>query len=197
MFARQLAAAGYEVLVPDLYHRHGRMIGFELHEREADPTLVNQLWELVATLEDNAIQEDLELLLSTTGLDQRSVLGTIGFCLGARAVFRTMMRRPGLFVAGSMWHPSFLCDDKLDSPDRSAAGLEGALFIGIGAEDQMQPLSGHRPFLDAVSHLPSVDIQVYPGADHGYTWEGWPNYHGPAASDSFDRTVRLFAEQLR
>ena len=40
IFAAKLAAEGYDVAVPDLYHRHGRLI-YESHEREADPTLVD------------------------------------------------------------------------------------------------------------------------------------------------------------
>lgn len=196
VFARELAGAGYEVVVPDLYHRHGRMIGFEPHEREADPSLVDRLWQLLATLDDNEIQHDLDLMLSSTGLDQRDRLGTIGFCLGARATFRTMMRLPDRFVAGAMWHPSFLCDDEPGSPHLTASGLRGGLFIGIGEEDQMQPLEGHQPFLDAIAGLATVKVQVYPGADHGYTWKGWPNYHRLAAEDSFARTHRLFQSLL-
>ena len=40
----------------------------------------------------------------------------IGFCVGARAAFRTLMRLPDTFAAGAMWHPSFLADDEPDSP---------------------------------------------------------------------------------
>ena len=51
------------VAVPDLYHRHGRLIGFEPAEREADPTLVDRLWELLASLTDEGIQADLDATL--------------------------------------------------------------------------------------------------------------------------------------
>ena len=49
--------------------------------------------------------------------------GCIGFCLGARAVFRTMMRLPDQFTAGAMWHPSFLVDGEPDSPHLTAHQL--------------------------------------------------------------------------
>ena len=66
-FAEKLAAEGYDVAVPDLYHRHGRLIGYELHEREADPSLVDRLRELLATLTDEGIQADLDVTLETLG----------------------------------------------------------------------------------------------------------------------------------
>ncbi|NQY57678.1 MAG: dienelactone hydrolase family protein [Ilumatobacteraceae bacterium] len=40
-------------------------------------------------------------------------------------------------------------------------------------------------------------IVTYPGADHGYTWRGWPSYHEHAATDCFTRTVNLFQQHLR
>lgn len=191
-FAAKLASEGFEVLVPDLYHRHGRMLGWEQHEREADPSLVDRLWEMLATLTDAGIQADLDATLAAIGDDGDEPLVAIGFCVGARAVFRSMMRLPQRFVAGAMWHPSFLVDDQPDSPHLTAGRLTRPLFIGIGEADQMQPLSGHRPFLEAVRPLDDVEIAVYPGADHGYTWRGWPSYDRAAANASFASTVALF-----
>lgn len=191
-FAAQLAGEGFEVLVPDLYHRHGRMLGWELHEREADPSLVDRLREMLRSLTDAGIQADLDATLLASGIDGEEPMATIGFCVGARAVFRTMMRLPETFVAGAMWHPSFLVDDQPDSPHLTAGGLSRPLFVGIGDADQMQPLSSHRPFLEAVRSLAGVEIAVYPGADHGYTWRGWPSYDEAAATASFASTVALF-----
>ena len=195
-FARLLASAGYDVIIPDLYHRHGRMIGYELHEREADPTLVDKLWSMLDTLDDEDIQADLDATLDATGFGLRQQLATIGFCVGARAVLRTMTRRPDQFAAGAMWHPSFLCDDGVASPHHQADQLTGGLFVGIGGDDQLQPIEVHRAFLDAVEPLDNVDVVTYPGADHGYTWRGWPSYHEHAATDSFARTIDVFERHL-
>ncbi len=123
-------------------------------------------------------------------------MATIGFCVGARAAYRTVMRFPERFVAGALWHPSFLVDDQPDSPHLTAGGLARPLFIGIGEADAMQPLASHLPFLDAVRSLPGVEIATYPGADHGYTWPGWPSYDEAAANASFAATLKLFRQAL-
>ena len=69
-FASKLADAGFDVVVPDLYHRHGRMIGYELHQRQADPSLVDQLWKMLKSLNDEEIQSDLDATLEQIGLDR-------------------------------------------------------------------------------------------------------------------------------
>ena len=196
-FAAKLAAEGYEVAVPDLYHRQGRLIGYELHERETDPTLVDRLWELLRSLTDDGIQADLDATLEALEVDGNQRLGVIGFCVGARAAFRSMMRLPGRFAAGAMWHPSFLADEEPDSPHLSADRLAVPLFIGIGDADRMQPIELHQRFFDAVAGLDHVTIEVFPGADHGFTWPGWPTYDHPAATTSFQRTIALFGRHLR
>lgn len=202
-FAAKLADEGFEVFVPDLYHRHGRMLGWEQHEREADPSLVDRLWAMLGTLTDAGIQADLDATLAAIGKNGAfdggadEPMATIGFCVGARAVFRSMMRLPQRFVAGAMWHPSFLVDDQPDSPHLTAGRLTRPLFVGIGEADQMQPLASHVPFLDAVRPLGDVEIAVYPGADHGYTWRGWPSYDRAAADASFASTVALFRRALQ
>lgn len=195
-FAVELAGRGFDVVVPDLYHRHGRLLGWELHEREADPSIVERLWELLATLTDDGIQTDLDAALDVVAHDVDRPMGAVGFCVGARAVFRTMMRLPARFPVGAMWHPSFLVDDTPDSPHLTAGLFRGRLFIGIGLEDRMQPLASHRPFLDAVAARPGIEVATYPGADHGYTWRGWPSYDRAAADASFAATVALFREVL-
>jgi carboxymethylenebutenolidase len=195
-FAVKLAAAGYDVAVPDLYHRHGRLIGFEPHERKADPTLVDRLWAMLRSLTDDGIQDDLDATLETLEIAPSEHLGVIGFCVGARAVFRTLMRLPQRFVVGAMWHPSFLADDQHDSPHRTASRLTRPLFIGVGDADRMQPIETHQPFFDAVEPLAHVELQVFPGADHGFTWPDWPAYNENAASGCFDRTTELFQQAL-
>jgi carboxymethylenebutenolidase len=195
-FAAKLAAEGYDVVVPHLYHRHGRLIGYAPAERAADPTLVDRLWELLRSLTDTGIQDDLDATLVAIGAGRDERLGTIGFCVGARAVARTLSRLPDRFVVGAMWHPSFLVDDEPDSPHHRAGGIRQPLFIGIGDADQMQPVAAHRAFFDAVAPLPHVEVEIYPGADHGYTWEGWPTFDAGAAEGSFAKTRRLFATHL-
>ena len=54
-----------------------------------------------------------------------------------------------------------------------------------------------RPFFDAVEGLDEVQVETFPGADHGFTWPGYPNYHEVAAERCFVRTIASFESNLR
>ena len=193
-FNRRLAGEGYRVVMPDLYHRHGRMLGWEASEA-TDETRA-KAWEMLRSLTDDGIQRDLDDALALLDLTDDEKLGTIGFCLGARAIYRTLMRLPDRFVVGATWHPSFLADDEPDSPHLTAAQLAQPVYIGIGTADTVQSIEMHQPFFDAVEPLEHVEVEIFDGADHGYTWPSHPNYHEHAAATSWAKTTALFAAHL-
>lgn len=193
-FNRRLAAEGYRVVMPDLYHRHGRMLGWESSEATTETRA--QVMDMLVSLTDDGIQSDLDVALAAIDLGPDEKLGTIGFCLGARAIYRTLMRLPEQFVCGATWHPSFLADDRPDSPHLTAAQLAQPVYIGIGTADEVQSIAMHQPFFDAIADLDHVELEIFEGADHGYTWPSHPNYHELAATTSWTKTIALFAANL-
>ncbi len=194
-FNRRLAAEGYRVVMPDLYHRHGRMLGWESHEA-TDETRAKAI-EMLYSLTDEGIQSDLDDALALVDLTEDEKLGTIGFCLGARAIYRTLMRLPDRFACGATWHPSFLVDDTPESPHLTASQLAQPVYIGIGTADEVQSIEMQQKFFDAVADLPHVEVDFFEGADHGFTWPSHPNYHQVAAAVSWSNTTALFADHLK
>src|SRR5918995_2369177 len=76
-FAVKLAAAGYDVAVPDVYRGHGRLVGFEHHAREVDPTLVDRLGEMLESASGVYAGDKLQPSGGThheldTGMDRRA-----------------------------------------------------------------------------------------------------------------------------
>ena len=193
-FCTRLAAEGFDVIVPDLYHRHERLFHVTPAKRDADVTVVDRMRQLMGTLTDDGIQQDMDDALVAVGWEDGPV-GCIGFCLGARAVHRAMTRLPDRFVAGSMFHPSFLTDEP-DPPFRSVDRLTGALHIGIGTADEVQSIAMHERYFDAVEPMADVEVRIFDGADHGFTWPGYPTYHQEASDTCFAATVDLFSDRL-
>jgi carboxymethylenebutenolidase len=196
-FMVRLAGHGYRVITPDLHHRNGRLLHFEPKDMVEDPSRREIVWQWIASMTDDQIQHDFDCALTACGVDDDEKIGVIGFCLGARAVYRSMMRLPDRVACGAGWHPSFLADDRPDSPHLTAARLAHPLYLGIGEDDEVQSIAMHQPFLDAVAGLDHVEVVTFPGADHGYTWPGYPSYDEAAAETSWTRTLAMFDDTLR
>lgn len=194
-FCARLAAEGYEIVVPDLYHREERLFNVTPARRDADPAVFDRMRALMGTLTDEGIQQDMDDAMSAVGWTEGPV-GCIGFCLGARGVHRAMVRLPDRFVAGSMFHPSFLADDAPDSPHLSLDRLTGRLHIGIGTADQVQSIEMHQRYFDAIESMDNIELKIFDGADHGFTWPGYSTHHQEASDSCFAATVALFDARL-
>jgi carboxymethylenebutenolidase len=191
-FMARLAGHGYRVVTPDLHHRHGRLLHFEPKDFAADPDARPAVMSWIASMTDDQIQHDGQRALAAAGVAGDEPYAVIGFCLGARAVVRAMERDPERVRCGAGWHPSFLADDEPDSPHVTADQLSQPLYLGIGEADQVQSIEMHQRFLDAVADLDHVEVLTFPGADHGYTWPGYPTYDENAAETSWARTLAMF-----
>ena len=167
----------------------------EPEQAAADPSLRGNVKGWIAAMTDEQIQRDIDQALAATGVVHSS-LGTIGFCLGARAVVQAMTRLPDQFVCGAGWHPSFLADNKADSPHRTPEQIVGDLYLGIGDADQVQSIAMHQRFLDATAEMPNVDVDIWAGADHGFTWPGYATYNKAASEGSWTKTIAMFERNL-
>ncbi|MEM7092671.1 MAG: dienelactone hydrolase family protein [Actinomycetota bacterium] len=191
-FMARMAGEGYRVVTPDLHHRQGRLLYFEPQDMAENPDAGPTMWGWIGAMTDDQIQSDMDDALAAAGVADDAKIAVIGFCLGARAVYRAMERLPERVVAGAGWHPSFLADDGADSPHVTAGSLAAPLYLGIGEADQVQSIAMHQPFLDAVANLDHVDVTTFEGADHGFTWPGYPSYHETAAETSWTKTLAMF-----
>jgi carboxymethylenebutenolidase len=154
------------------------------------------MWGWISSLTDDGIQHDFDCGLAAAGVSSDKKIGVLGFCLGARAAFRTMMRLPEQVVAGATWHPSFLADDEPDSPHLTAGNLANPLYLGVGGADEVQSYALHQRFWDAVSPLAHVEVEIFPGADHGFTWPRYDTYHKVASNTCWNKTTALFERAL-
>ncbi len=194
-FAARLAEAGYEAAIPDLWHRHGRMIGFDpVDDAEANQANRLKIMEMLGTLDDGQVQMDRNAALDALDWTD-GPMATIGFCLGARYVHKAMQELPHRFPTGAMWHPSFLTDDTDASPHLSVDAI-GELWIGIGTADKVQSIEMHQRYLDATEGLDNITLRIFDGADHGYTWPVSPTYHEEAATVGWNATTKMFDRVL-
>lgn len=199
--AATISEAGYYVIAPDRYYRHGQFLVFDTATlmSNADPEAARSFRAIFAGTTDDLVEADVQAVLEYVERDpaaRAAPMGCIGYCIGARSVLRTLAAHPDTFNVGVALHPSFCVTEDDDSPHRPVATFKGYLYVGIGGEDQMSSAEVNQPLSDAMAALGDRGVvEVHEGANHGFAVHG-PAYHEAAAARSYEQALAMFAKGL-
>ncbi|MFF1410488.1 dienelactone hydrolase family protein [Streptomyces sp. NPDC058289] len=186
--ADRIAAAGYVVLMPNLFYRHGRAPVFELPEFVdfgRQPELFERIGPVLESLTTELAMRDAEAYLERlAGLPDVATgpVAITGYCLGARLALLTAGTYPERVAAAAGFHGGFLATDAADSPHLVAHRVTAELYFGHADQDPTLPAEqidrlGKALSAAGVRHR----AEVYGGAAHGYTLADTSSYD--AASD--------------
>jgi carboxymethylenebutenolidase len=194
--ARELAAHGYYVLVPNLYYRHGPAPVTELPGHIGEdirPAVIARLMPLIEAHTTERILSDADAYLRFLATQPEVSAGpaaVIGYCIGAALAMRTAAAHPGQVAAVAGFHPGFLVTGAPDSPHRLAPSLTAQVHLGL-AENDMKPeaISQLNQALDAAG----VDYttEIYPGTIHGFTMSDTDAFNPSALQRHWDRLLPL------
>jgi carboxymethylenebutenolidase len=197
-----ISDAGYYVIAPDRYWRHGSYLSFDmraLRSPDADPAAAAQFQAAFFGTTDDLVASDVDAVLeylSGESAARGAPMGCIGYCIGARSVLRTLAAHPDTFTVGIALHPSFCVTDDGDSPHSGVAAFSGHLYVGIGSEDQASSAEANAPLIEAVAVLGDRgEVEIHDGANHGFAVPGHA-FHEAAATRSYERALALFAKAL-
>jgi len=184
----RLAAAGYVVAAPELFHRTGRGLQFGYGEFDKVRPVMAQLTN--ARLLGDA-RAAYEALAAQPDVDPRQI-AVIGFCLGgfvaALSACHLRVATAISFYGGGIVRarPGFGLAPLLDDFSGMACPT---LFI-FGDQDQGIPaadIEAVRARLQALAK--PHEIVVYPGAGHGFFCDERPAYHAPSAKLAWEKTL--------
>jgi carboxymethylenebutenolidase len=179
--ADRLAALGYAVIVPDLYHGHVANDAEKAHELSrglTDESALNDLGAAVTNLRNSP----------TVG---GRPVGIMGFCMGGRLSLLTALSGPPLNACVVFYGP----------PITDAALLQKLpcpLLASFGAEDEGIPPEAVKGFEEALKKAgKSVDIKIYENAGHAFMNDTRPSYRPEAAKDAWERVENFLAANLK
>ena len=178
--ARSFADAGFVALTLDYLAETGV---------EPSPEARQRYWPLWQALVRNAVA-----VLEASPLLAGRPIGLVGYSLGAFVAVSAASALPQVgavvdFFGGGGW------GDR--SPDEEARTLPPLLILH-GEADSIVPVSRAYELRDAViAHGGEVEVQIYPGAGHGFSGPWTPWYSEQAAADSFRRTVDFLRRRLQ
>jgi carboxymethylenebutenolidase len=199
--ARQLAAHGYYVLVPNLYHRHGPAPVIDLPEHigeEIRPAVIGRLMPFLEEHTTERILRDADAYLEFLTTQPEAGAGpvaAIGYCIGGALAMRTATAHPGRVAAVAGFHPGFLVTDEPDSPHLLIPELTAEVHLGLSGNDMPPEAVGA---LGRALDAAGVDhgIEIYPGTVHGFTMSDTDAFSPFGLRLHWERLLPLLARTL-
>ncbi|MGB9430237.1 MAG: dienelactone hydrolase family protein [Gammaproteobacteria bacterium] len=192
---RRLAEAGFVALAPDFFH--GDLISY---------TDMNAAMAKIQTLRDEQLIEEtgtsLDWLAAQKNVDQNR-LGVIGFCMGGRLAFLANCRFPNQIKAAVGFYGSGIAPDAATDrfgripPIGEVENMQGAIFLGYGADDQSTPPAEHARIAEKLSALKKrYTLAVYLGAGHAFLCEERSNYAPAAAQRAWPEALEFLRTEM-
>lgn len=198
--AERLAAAGYHILLPNLYYRSGPAEPFDPKTAFNGGPEKDRLMSLYQSINIQLIMEDTAAFLDFLEA-QPSIAGKksgcVGYCMGGPFALSAAGTFPGRIAAAASLHGARLATDQPDSAHLLAPKMRAEIYVGIaGIDPHFTPEEKQR--LESALEAANVKhtIEVYPGVKHGFAINDTAGYDQPASQRHWRRLLQLFAENL-
>ncbi|MFC6224572.1 dienelactone hydrolase family protein [Hymenobacter artigasi] len=186
--ADRLAAAGYAVIAPELFHRTaapGLEIDYANFGTEAMPHYM--------AINNDDLTSDLQAAyawLQTQPLVKAEKIGSIGFCLGGRVSFLANAVLPLAAAVSYYGGGTHTIADRAKDLHATHLFFWGGLDEHIGKADINQVIeaveAANKPYINTVISY----------ADHGFHCDARASYHPEAAKEAWALTLAFFGEKL-
>ena len=192
--ARRLAAAGYYVMVPNLYYRLSRDFSHTSRSRE-------DMFAYMDSLSNSLVCTDIAALIhhaEQVPHAATSKIGCVGYCMGGPFAFAAAAAFPDRVAAAASFHGVRLFHAGPDSPHLAADRISAELYIGCAQSDEWAPTSLMQSLDDYLSTTSlSYRLEWYPDTQHGFVFaERDGIYHAQAAERHWQVLLDLYARKL-
>ncbi len=181
--AQRLAAQGFVVMVPDLFH--GKIA--------LEPDDAQKLLMLAFEKVEVAIGEILNALnyMSNNMGVQPKKLGLMGFCMGGHLAYRVAERYPNL-GALSPWYAG-----GYDPTPADIAKINAPVLAIYGENDGGIPVAQVKKIEAMLKDAGKIaEFHIYPNAGHAFNNPDHGMYVADAAKDAWARAVAFFKAKL-
>jgi len=198
---KRLASAGYVVLVPNLYYRVKRAPVVEGGFNFANPDDRAKLTPLRASVTPEGTDRDaaayVAFLDAQPQTDRSKKVGTQGYCMGGPLAFRTAGAVPSRVGAVASFHGGGLVTDQPTSPSLLIPKTSAEYLVLVADNDDKQdPAAKDKLKAAFASAGRPAKVEVYEGANHGWTVKGSQVYDEPAAEKAWAELLALYKRAL-
>lgn len=198
--ARRLCTVGYYVLLPNLYYRAGRDTKYgpdvltKGSAEQARMRAVRTRMTIPPVMDDIA---DMLAFLDTQPAARPGPVGTHGYCMSGPYSLAAAARYPDRIAAAASFYGTWLVSDAQESPHLNLGKAKGELYIACAEHDELAPL----PMVEELKGLfdksgNGGELEMYPGAHHGFAFPQRWCYDKPAAERHWERLIALYRRRL-
>jgi len=199
---RRLAAAGYVVLVPNLYYRVKKAPVIDGTFNFANPEDRAKITPLRATVTPEGTDRDalayVAFLDAQKETDKGRKIGVQGYCMGGPLSFRTAAAAPGRIAAVASFHGGGLVTAEPTSPHLLIPKTHAEYLIEVADNDDKKEPDVKDKLKAAFAQAKRpAKVEVFEGAAHGWTVKGSQVYNEAAAEQTWTNLLDLYKRTLR
>ncbi len=198
--AERLAAHGYVVALPNLYYRTNPFPPFDPHEVAAGGPERERFTSMIKSITSPMVIGDtaaVVALLDRTPSVKRGPLAAVGYCMGGGYALSAAGAFADRVAVAASFHGGSLATASPHSPHLLAPQMRAQLYIGV-AEIDPSFSQEQRALLEGTLSAAGVahEVEVYPGAKHGFAVTGHLAYDQVASERHWERLVDLLGRAL-
>ena len=195
---RQLASAGYAVLVVNHYYRSAKAPILASMAEWRTPAGQARLKPMIAAITPPGVTSDTMAFVAwldrQAATDRKRGIGTIGYCMTGPFTVRAAAAVPRRIKAAVSCHGGGLVTAAPDSPHRLIASTQASFLVAIARNDDARA-PGDKDALKAAAKAAGrpAEVEVY-NADHGWCTLDAPTYDKAEAARAWARILVLFGK---
>ncbi len=198
--AKRIAAAGYTVLMPNVFYRFGKLPLLDFEFKMGEERSMKAIGELFAALPNAAMEKDAPYYVNAL-LDRNDVSGgkiaVVGYCYTGAMALRTAAVMPDKIAAAASFHGGRLVTEAEDSPHTRIGDVKAELYFGHAVEDPMATAAQIAVLDDTLKGWGGkYQSEMYEGAKHGWTTPGRDIYNEKQAERHYEKLFDLLKRNL-
>lgn len=195
--ARDLASAGYAVLVLNPFYRSLPAPQFKDFEDFRTQNGFQKVGPWRAELTAEKVMDTAKTVVAwldaQNAVDTAKGIGNQGYCMGGPLTVWTAAGVPSRVKAAASFHGGGLVGDDATSPIKLLGQTQASFLIAIAKNDDARaPAEKEQLRAAADASGRKAEIEVYDG-DHGWTVADSPAYAEAAAKKAWERLLALYA----
>jgi carboxymethylenebutenolidase len=198
--ARRLSTVGYYVALPNLYYRAGRDTIYGPNVLQHGSAEHARMRAVRTKMTIPPVMEDVASMLAFIdglGTVTHGPVGVHGYCMSGPYALAAAARYSHRIVAAASFYGTWLISDAEESPHLSLGRTRGELYIACAEHDELAPLPMVEELRGLFEHAGADgEIELYPGAHHGFAFLQRSCYDKPAAERHWERLIALYRRRL-